>query len=89
MVDKQIELLGYQARDRVTGFTGVVSSICFDLFGCVQALVTPPVDEKGNCSDSRWFDVARLITSGDRVMEPPAHFTEDRGPAEKPARTGR
>lgn len=55
-----INLLGLKAKDAVTGFSGVVTSISFDLYGCVQAIVTPPVDKDGNAKDGRWFDIIRL-----------------------------
>lgn len=52
-----LKLLGFKVSDAVTGFSGVVTSITFDLYGCVQALVTPPREEK---SESQWFDTKRL-----------------------------
>ncbi len=60
---KHIELLGLRAKDAVTGFEGVITSIDFDLYGCVQAAITPPVDDKGELKDGKWFDVTRLIVS--------------------------
>ncbi len=98
-VTKALELLGLKVRDRVTGLAGVVSSISFDLFGCVQAVVVAPVDEKGVLPDGRWFDVSRLeVLDAAPVMEipggrfvvarssKPAASTSHPGPAEKPAR---
>lgn len=93
-----IDLLGKKARDRITGLQGVISSVCFDLYGCVQAGISPPVDKDGKLVDSRWFDVNRLeIVDETRVMpvpafaiEPPKYgatpSTHSHGPAEKPAR---
>ena len=34
-----LERLGQNATDRVTGLSGVVVSISFDLYGCVSALI--------------------------------------------------
>jgi hypothetical protein len=31
--ERHIELLGLKAKDRITGFSGVIDSVCFDLFG--------------------------------------------------------
>lgn len=58
---KDLGLLGLRVRDKVTGWTGVVSCVSFDLYGCIQAVVSPPVDDKGAIQDGRWFDVSRLI----------------------------
>ena len=88
---KHMNLLGLNAKDRVTGFEGVVSTLSFDLYGCIQAVLTPPVDKDGKKQDGAWFDVSRLtITNQTPVMEVP-NFMEGptaegkHGPAEKPA----
>ena len=65
-------MLGKPAKDKVTGFTGVISSVSFDLYGCVQAVVTPPIDKDGKTQSGSWFDVTRLELLGDTpVMSPP------------------
>lgn len=58
---KDFNLLGLKVKDRVTGCTGVVTSISYDLYGCVQAIVTPFADKDGQHKDSRWYDTKRLI----------------------------
>lgn len=90
---EQIEkYLGKPVQDLITGFKGVVSSIAFDAYGCIQAIVQPPVAKDGSVPDSRWFDVARLkITNQKRVLQLPnfvqGYVAEGRkGPAEKPAK---
>ena len=50
-----LELLGLKVKDKVTGQKGVVTSISYDLYGCIQAVVT---DTKG---EGKWFDVTRLV----------------------------
>lgn len=88
---KHIELLGLKAEDAVTGFSGVISTVSFDLYGCVQVVLTPPVDEKGEMKDGKWLDVTRLkITDNEAVMELPdfskGYIAEGKkGCAEKPA----
>ena len=89
-----IDLLGLTATDRVTGFKGVISTISYDLFGCVQAILSPPIDKDGKRQEGMWFDVNRLNVSKaiKRVMEVPdfTHAlpeTHTKGPAEKPARS--
>ena len=71
-VDKHLELLGLKVKDSVTGFKGVVTSVSFELYGCVQAIVQPETNKEGKIPDSRWFDVTRLITTKPKpVMEQP------------------
>ena len=71
-----LQILGLPVKDRVTGFEGVVSSVGFDLYGCVQCVVTPKVataDSAPKLNDSHWFDYKRLdITNGQPVMARPA-----------------
>ena len=43
---KHVELLGHRAVDKITGFKGVIDSISFDLYGCIQACVRPAIDKK-------------------------------------------
>ena len=55
---EHFKLLGYVVRDVVTGTKGVVTSISFDLSGCVQGLVALKTENK--LDESRWFDIKRL-----------------------------
>jgi len=91
MIKETIELLGRKAVDKVTGFEGVISSVSFDLYGCVMAAISPPAKD-GDIKDGRWFDVQRLTVSADKVMSAPdfdakacTPATYDSGPADKPA----
>lgn len=81
--------LGHKVKDSVTGFEGVVSSVSFDLYGCVQAIVVPGHNKKeGKTPDAYWFDVKRLErVSSKPVMEVPefaAPVGFEKGPAAKP-----
>lgn len=91
MTKKYLELLGHEVRDVVSGMEGVVESVCFELYGCVQMAVRPrvPKDAKpGEYPDGRWFDEKRLLKiSSVPVMQQPV-FAEPsyapNGPADKP-----
>lgn len=89
-MNQHLSLLGMRVKDKVTGFTGVVTSIAFDLYGCIQAVINPGVDKDGKLQDQTWFDVSRLeIVRDNPVIEQP-NFESGRqaegkqGPAEKP-----
>lgn len=92
-VQKYFDMLGLKARDRVTGFEGTITSVCFDLYGCIQCVVSPPVNKDGKIEEGRWFDSNRLKTvDATPVMNrPDFSFTKEaiakgeKGPAEKPA----
>lgn len=71
-VQKHLELLGMQCKDRVTGLTGVITNIGFDLYGCVQAIVHPGLDKDKKLQDTIWFDISRLEITGKKpVMDRP------------------
>lgn len=72
-VTEHLKLLGFPVKDRVTGFAGIVTTVGFDLYGCIQGIVSPGLNEKGEPGESRWFDITRLeCTAEARVMEPPS-----------------
>jgi len=67
-----LELLGYEVKDSVTKWTGVVVSVTFDLYGCVQCYCMPKADKTGKVGEGNWFDHKRLTkVSNKRVMAVP------------------
>jgi hypothetical protein len=86
---KYLEILGLRVRDKVSGLEGTATSVCFDLYGCIQCIVLPRVGEDNKPAEPSWFDYSRLeVLSEDPVMDVPKHFLPNKGPAEKPARRG-
>lgn len=89
-IEKHLAKLGCKVKDRVTGLEGVVTHVGFDLYGCIQVIVHPGLDEKGVARDTCWFDIARLeVISGTPVMDVPnfdfGPIAEGgKGPGEKP-----
>lgn len=61
--------LGAKVRDRITGFSGVVTGYVEYLTGCNQVLVVPPIGNDGAFRDSMWFDVQRVeIVALERIV---------------------
>lgn len=86
IVEESLKLLGLGVKDKITHMEGIVTSITFDLYGCVQALVNPGVDKDGELRDQLWFDINRLLVlSNIPVMKAPKFADIDKGPTEKPA----
>ena len=69
-----VESLGYPCEDKITGFKGILASVHFDLYGCVQTMVTPKVRGDEQKAESKWFDINRLKIDKDakRVMNLPS-----------------
>lgn len=84
-INAHFALFGLKVRDRVTGFAGVVTSVSFDLYGCVQAVVTPSAGEAGKLEDSRWFDTKRLEAIDFAPVMALPTFEVVPGPEGKPA----
>ena len=84
-IKDHVEMLGKTMEDRVTKFKGVVTSVSFDLFGCVQYLIVPEADKEGKLVESAWFDENRLEVLVDKaVMRLPKFSYPSKGPMAKP-----
>lgn len=76
MTEKRFTL-GDSARDRVSGFEGVLIARVEFLNGCTRYELQPPVDEKGKHVDPRYFDEEQLErTAAERIV---AHAAEPTG----------
>src|SRR5258708_2383960 len=73
MIRQSIDLLGYKVKDKVTTIEGVATSVCFDLFGCIQVAINPGLDKDGKPKESHWYDLNRIERQeGERVMPLPS-----------------
>ena len=94
-IQKHLQLLGLKVRDRVTGTKGIVTSLSFDLFGCIQATIDTGVDKDMKKRDTFWWDISRLevlnetpvMNRPDYTFTPQAIAVGQKGPADKPAYT--
>lgn len=73
---EHIELLGLTVVDRVTGFKGTVTSISFELYGCVQAIVQARLQKGEKEAQQRWLDINRLEFKKDKRVMPVPNFDE-------------
>lgn len=92
-IESSVDLLGKTVKDRITGFKGVVTSVSFDLYGCIQVVICPgKIDKSGKELPSfGWIDINRIEkVKGKPVMEHPnfdvkyAKIKDVHGPANKP-----
>jgi len=82
---KGMDLLGLHVKDKVTNVTGIVTSMSYDLYGCIQALIIPSA-EIPNREDLRgWYDINRLeVLNKTPVLKLPDWATEEIGCECKP-----
>lgn len=60
------DLLGKQARDKITGFEGIIIAKVTYLYGCNQYGLSPRVQD-GKVIDSSFFDEGRIEIIGNGV----------------------
>ncbi|WP_407733063.1 hypothetical protein [Pseudomonas citronellolis] len=58
--------LGKKARDKITGFEGIVTGRAQYLTGCDQYSLAPPAKD-GSINRTEWFDEGRLEVIGDGI----------------------
>ena len=75
--------LGSNAKDKITGFTGVITAHAKHLYGCDTYGITPAVDKDGKPQDTYWFDEGRIevLTGG---INPEDVQTDKNGADENP-----
>lgn len=71
-----MEKLGKLAKDKITGFEGIITSKHIYLTGCTQYGLQPKIDKDGKVPDKNYFDEGRLEIIGDG-------FSSDQVSAEK------
>lgn len=58
--------LGKEARDKITGFEGIIIGKINYLFGCAQYGIAPKSTD-GKVNDTNWFDEGRIEIIGNGV----------------------
>lgn len=94
LIKKHLDLLGYEVKDKVSEYRGVVISMSFDLYGCIQADVRPREvkSEDGSIRPGHWLDVSRLEKISDSPLMDQPNFEWGlvaeglKGPANLPAK---
>ena len=69
-MSNRLPQLGDRARDKVTGFTGILTTHASHLTGCDRMWVTPSVDDKGATREGMWVDIDMLEIVDPCVVEP-------------------
>lgn len=71
---------GKQARDKVTGFEGVITGKSIFMYGCEQLCLMPSVDKEGKMREGQWFDVARIELLEEKVKPAQVRAEKPGGP---------
>lgn len=59
---KPLIALGDEAKDNISGFSGVVTGFTEWLNGCRRYMLTPKkLDKEGKLRDAQWFDDVQVV----------------------------
>lgn len=58
--------LGVKAKDKITGFEGIVTGVASYLTGCNQWLLQPPAKD-GAYVEGRWLDEGKIEAIGEGI----------------------
>lgn len=72
--------LGQEARDKITGFKGILIGRADYLFGCSQYAITPKANEAGETKDTQWFDEGRIEIIGPGITPEEVRAEVNGGP---------
>jgi hypothetical protein len=59
--------LGQKAKDKITGFEGIIIAHVQYLYGCDQYGITPPAKD-GKVYDTQYFDEGRIEITGNGIL---------------------
>jgi hypothetical protein len=79
---KMEKFLGKKAKDKITGFEGIITSKHLYLTGCTQYGIQPIIDKDGKFQEKEYFDEGRLEIIG-------GGFTKESISAEDPGSDSR
>lgn len=71
--------LGVKARDKITGFEGIITGRAQYITGCDQYVLVPPVKD-GKVGDSQWFDEGRIEITGPGISAAEVTAEKNGGP---------
>jgi len=66
-LEKHLKLLGKKCRDKITGYTGIITGKCYHLYGCAQYAINPGLGDDGKLLEVMWFDDGRIEVIGDGI----------------------
>ncbi len=72
--------LGKEGKDKITGFTGVITAHVKYLTGCDQYCLTPKVNDKGETMTGEFFDEARIEITGNGILPEEVQGEKGGGP---------
>lgn len=76
--------LGQKAKDKITGFTGIITARTQYITGCDHYCLTPEVGRNGEQKDVAWFDEGRIQITGKGIAVASVAGKSNGGPQPTP-----
>lgn len=61
--------LGLAGKDKITGFTGIITGMCKHLTGCNQYCLVPKSKDGNELKGGEWFDEGRIVVIGPGILQ--------------------
>lgn len=74
-----MSILGKAARDKVTGFEGIITGRAEYLYGCAQYCIVPSAVD-GKLGEGHWFDEGRIEVLGPGIAPADVSAEKPGGP---------
>ena len=71
--------LGVLAKDKITGFEGIITAKIEYLTGCDQYCLSPKIDKDGKIPEGAYFDGARLEFVSSGIMPEEVQSNKEKG----------
>lgn len=80
MITKQFKFKnGDQVKEKVTGFSGIITGTCFYLTGCSQYLITAKPKDEFSEPTAIWYDEGRLEMISENIVKSEDVAAEENG----------
>lgn len=77
-MSKFIFELGAKAKDKITGFEGIITGRADHITGCNTYGLKPKIDKDGKVQESEWFDEGMITITG-KGIKPNTVKSKDKG----------
>ena len=79
-MSKFIYKLGLQAKDKITGFKGIITGRCEHITGCNTYGLKAKMDKDGKTNESEWIDEGMIEVTGKGITKKSVKSKENGGP---------
>ena len=79
-MSKFIFELGVKAKDKITGFEGIITGRADHITGCNTYGLKPKIDKDGKVQDCEWFDEGMITVTGKGIKPNSVQSVDDGGP---------